>query len=422
LKNSAGTSIPGTVTLSTSGDAATFKPSSALSYSASYTAAATSGIKDLAGNLLTPKSWSFTTAAAPTSSCGDNLALVTATSSGSQSSYPATNAIDNNFNTKWYSTFTTNPWIQLDLGTQKSVCSVDIAWADGASRQYSFVISVSTDGTSFTNVFTGKSSGTSTSPQKYNFAESQAKYVKITITQSHAGTTSSIAQISEIDVFGKASSTSTSTASSATTTESTRLSVTSDSESQDAKGSSATDDNNNGKNKEPANNSASASNRAPAARNDLVVTKSNNPVLVAVLENDNDPDGDKLEIVSLTSTTRNGAFVTLNDNGTVTFSPPPDFAGVDKFSYIISDGKVKSDVAQVSVVVKRVADDISKRDQTEPLKTGKEQQQQEQQTGQGDDVIVPLKNLDDSSVTSKGLKAKSVQNAGRDNDTSASKP
>ena len=176
------------------------------------------------------------------------------------------------------------------------------------------------------------------------------------------------------------------------------------------------------KNKEPANNSASASNRAPVARNDLVVTKSNNPVVVTVLDNDNDPDGDKLEIVSVTSTMRNGAFVTLNNNGTITFSPPPDFAGVDKFSYIISDGKVKSDDAQVSVVVKRVADDISKRDQIDPLKTGKEQQQQQQQTGQGDDVIVPLKNLDDSSVKSKDLKAKSVQNAGRDNDTSASKP
>jgi hypothetical protein len=112
----------------------------------------------------------------------------------------------------------------------------------------------------------------------------------------------------------------------------------------------------------------------------------------------------------------------LNGNGTVTFSPSPNFAGVDKFSYTISDGKVKSDDAQVSVLVKRVADDISKRDQTDPLKTGKEQQQQQQQTGQGDDVIVPLKNLDDSSVKSKDLKSKSVQNAGRDNDTSASKP
>ena len=297
------------------------------------------------------------------------------------------------------------------MGAQKSICSVDIAWADGASRQYTFVMSVSTDGTSFSNVFTGKSSGTTTSPEKYNFAESQAREVKITITQSHVGTTSSIAQISEIDVFGKASSTS----ASALSTESTLLSAT----SSESESKVASDDNNNEKNREPANNSAS--NRAPIARNDLVVTKSNSPVVVPVLDNDNDPDGDKLEIVSVTSTTRNGAFATLNGNGTVTFSPSPNFAGVDKFSYTISDGKVKSD-AQVSVLVKQVADDINKRGQTDPLETGKERQQQEQQTGQGDDVIVPPKKLDDSSVKSKSLIPKSVQNAGRDNDTSTSKP
>ena len=105
-------------------------------------------MKDTAGNFMTAdKTWSFTTAAAQTS-CGDNLPVGTATSSGSQSTYPPTNAIDNNFNTKWYSTFIVNPWIRLDLGVQKSVCSVSIAWADGTSRQYGFVISVSTDGTS----------------------------------------------------------------------------------------------------------------------------------------------------------------------------------------------------------------------------------------------------------------------------------
>jgi hypothetical protein len=240
--------------------------------------------------------------------------------------------------------------------------------------------------------------------------------VKITITQSHAGSTSSIAQISEVHVFGKVSASSTTSFA----TESSRLSVSSsESESNDAEDSSAPDNNNNDKNKEPPNNSTSTSNHAPIARNDLVVTKSNNPVIITVLDNDNDPDGDKLELVSLTSTTRNGAFVTLNGNGTVTFSPRPDFAGVDRFSYTISDGKVKSD-AQVSVVVKRIAD-ISKQDQTDPLKNGKEQKNQQQQTGQGDNVILSHKSLADSSIQTKGLMAKSVQNTGRGNDTISGK-
>ena len=142
--------------------------------------------------------------------------------------------------------------------------------------------------------------------------------MKITITQSHAGSTSSIAQISEIDVFGKAGSTSARTSSSPAS-ESTRLSVTSssDSESKVAKGPTGHNEN-----KESSTiTSPSSSNHAPVARNDIVVAKSNKPEVVAILGNDNDPDGDKLGIVSITSTTRNGAFVKLNDNGTVTILP-----------------------------------------------------------------------------------------------------
>ena len=224
-----------------------------------------------------------------------------------------------------------------------------------------------------------------------------------------------ITQISEIDVFGKASSTSASTLS----TESTLLSAT----SSESESKVASDDNNNEKNRGPANNSAS--NRAPVARNDLVVTKSNSPVVVPVLDNDNDPDGDKLEIVSVTSETRNGAFATLNGNGTVTFSPSPNFAGVDKFSYTISDGKVKSDDAQVSVLVKRVADDINKRGQTDPLETGKERGDDgkgERTTNWTRRRCNCAKNWMTASIKSKSLIAKSVQNAGQDNDTSASKP
>ena len=82
-------------------------------------------MKDLAGNFMTQDySWSFTTAAdasQTTTSCGSNLA-VSVTSSGSQNSFPPTNAIDNNLNTKWYSTFIVNPWIKANFGALKSVC------------------------------------------------------------------------------------------------------------------------------------------------------------------------------------------------------------------------------------------------------------------------------------------------------------
>ena len=134
--------------------------------------------------------------------CNNNLPVSAVTSSASHATFPPTNAIDNNPSTKWFSTITLNPFITLDLGSQKSVCSVDIAWADGNLHLYKFVVSVSNDGNTFTNVFSGTTTGTTTSPEKYTFTAPQiAKFVKITITESTPGSTNSIAQISEIDLF-----------------------------------------------------------------------------------------------------------------------------------------------------------------------------------------------------------------------------
>ena len=63
VKNSAGTSIPGTVSLSQGDTVATFAPSSSLAFSTSYTATikgGSTGVKDLAGNARTSdKVWPF---------------------------------------------------------------------------------------------------------------------------------------------------------------------------------------------------------------------------------------------------------------------------------------------------------------------------------------------------------------------------
>jgi len=61
--------------------------------------------------------------------------------------FDGANYTDNNANTKWISTFIVNPYTRLDLDAQNSLCGVDIGWTDGASHQYRFNVSVSTDGT-----------------------------------------------------------------------------------------------------------------------------------------------------------------------------------------------------------------------------------------------------------------------------------
>lgn len=325
------TPVTGTVSLNGNTNIASFTPSSSLTASTIYTATikgGSTGVKDTVGNpLAADKIWSFTTAADSQQNCGNNLALSNPTSSGNLNSFPPSNAIDNNLATKWYSTFIVNPWINLDLGSQKSICSVDIAWTDGASRQYSFTISVSTDGSSFTNVFSGKSKGTSSAPEKYTFNESPARFVRITITQSHAGSSTSIAQISEIDVFGKATTSSFSSLSSSTT----------------SKGLE--------NNQQPLSQT-NPSNRAPVAKDDKFVIHGHNAISLPIVGNDMDPDGDNVKILSVNSPTNKGGDVTINDNNTVTYTPNSDFVGKDSFSYTIFDGKGKTGDAKVDITVK----------------------------------------------------------------------
>ena len=67
------------------------------------------------------------------------------------------------------------------------------------------MISVSNDGTAFTNVFTGKSSGKTLSSEKYNLpANTVGRYVRITV---NGNTQNNYASITEIDVYGSAVST-----------------------------------------------------------------------------------------------------------------------------------------------------------------------------------------------------------------------
>ena len=396
-----GTSIAGAVSLN--GLVATFVPASSLSPSRPYTATVTTGVKDIAGNSLTPaKSWSFTTAAASSSSCTNNLPIASATASGNQVTFVPTNAIDNNFNTKWWSNNALNPWIQSTLVTQTSVCSVDIAWADGGSRQYSFAISTSTDGASFSNVFTGKSSGTSTSPQKYSFTETPAKYVRITITQSTPGATNSIAQISEIDIFGKTSSSGTSVSSSSTSA-SELTSSSSVSKSGEGKGSEG--------NLNVGPSISTTQNRAPVASDDRYTVGANKPLLATVLKNDEDPDGDNLIIMSALPNTNRGDTVTINENGTITYLPATNFVGVDTFTYTISDGNGKIDRAKVSVIVKGNMD----------IRPDRTNQQTDtapsQQPGQDDNKLQP--NNQAGSSRDDDLKAPAVQNDGLINETSS---
>lgn len=128
-----------------------------------------------------------------------NLAITHVKASGSQSAHPPKNTIGNNLDSRW-SNFGLGSWIQADLGAQKVICNVDIAFYKGNERHYNFVVSVSSEGTNFTDIFTGRSSGRTLSLEKYDFPDVIAKYIKITV---NGNTQNNYASITDIDIYGK---------------------------------------------------------------------------------------------------------------------------------------------------------------------------------------------------------------------------
>ena len=87
----------------------------------------------------------------------------------------------------------------------------------------------------------------------------------------------------------------------------------------------------------------------------MYTTVEDTPLVIAapgVLDNDSDVDGQSLSAI-LVSPAENGT-VTLNANGSFSYSPNPAFNGTDSFTYKVSDGTSESEVAVVTIAVTSV--------------------------------------------------------------------
>jgi len=87
----------------------------------------------------------------------------------------------------------------------------------------------------------------------------------------------------------------------------------------------------------------------PEARDDLVTVPAGDTIHIVVLSNDDDPDGDGLVITSVTEPEH--GTVTINPDGTITYTPDDGYIGEDAFTYTVSDGRGGSDSATVRITV-----------------------------------------------------------------------
>lgn len=98
-------------------------------------------------------------------------------------------------------------------------------------------------------------------------------------------------------------------------------------------------------------------NMAPMAGNDQVTTDVDTPVVIDVLNNDSDPEGGPLVLDTILNGPMNGT-VTINPDGTITYTPDPGFMGEDSFDYVVCDEEVPP-ACDTGTVVIAVGVDLS---------------------------------------------------------------
>lgn len=91
-------------------------------------------------------------------------------------------------------------------------------------------------------------------------------------------------------------------------------------------------------------------NDPPDAMDDTATTNEDTAVILTILANDVDVDGDTLQVTAVTQ--GNLGAVTLNADNTVTYTPAPNSNGTDTFTYTISDGQGGTATGTVTVTVK----------------------------------------------------------------------
>src|SRR5256885_4379985 len=133
-----------------------------------------------------------------------SLPAVSVVASGDDGNIPQ-NTLDNNLAARW-SASGDGQWIRYDLGAVMAVGPVNIAWYRGTEWASAFDIEVSLDSLTWTRAFTGRSSGQTLQPERYDFPTVPGRYVRIVGHGQWSGTTllSSWNSITEVAIYASA--------------------------------------------------------------------------------------------------------------------------------------------------------------------------------------------------------------------------
>lgn len=133
---------------------------------------------------------------------GAPLAISTVVASADDGNVPA-NVLDGNLSTRW-SCDGVGCWIRADLGAPRALTGLAVAWYQGSARSNAYVISTSSDDRTYTQVSSGRSSGTTTALESYAVPAVTARYVKLTV---NGNSLNSWASVTELRVYGSTTTT-----------------------------------------------------------------------------------------------------------------------------------------------------------------------------------------------------------------------
>jgi hypothetical protein len=109
------------------------------------------------------------------------------------------NVLDDDIETRW-SFEGVGGWIELELPESLATSGLSVAWHRGDERRNTFAVEVSTDKTTYVEVFRGWSTGRSSEEERYGFGfDTEARFVRLTF---HGNTLNDWASILELRVNG----------------------------------------------------------------------------------------------------------------------------------------------------------------------------------------------------------------------------